>query len=146
MKVGVALKNFFRVAEHWQLMSQEQAWLLGVSLSKLARLRKRIRSSAAHRRHWWKYSYAGSEIYRSRHQRDLDKNQSLSDQELERILWLVWIDKDLRALLPYGETAAHWVRMPRSYPFRSESALEVMIRGTKDDFQLVRHFLHSRCW
>jgi hypothetical protein len=112
---GPALRAFLKIAELWNLSTEEQMTLLGVS----------TRSTFF----GWKK----------------DGEALLSRDTLERISYVLGIYKALQILLPDEKAADEWVRRPNSAPpFGGRSALERMLGGQVADLFVVRHYLDAQ--
>ena len=110
-----ALRTFFRIAQLWEIDSEQQRILLG--------------SPARSTFFQWKRS--GSAPFA----RDV----------LERISYVFGIYSALQVLLPKPEAADAWVRRPNTAPpFGGRSALEVMLSGNVGDLFLVRLYLDAQ--
>ena len=67
---------------------------------------------------------------------------SLPRDTLERISYVLGIDKALRTLIPDGKAADAWVRLPNDAAvFGGASALERMLAGNVGDLYVVRRYL-----
>ena len=111
---GPALRTFFRVAEAWQLSTDEARTLLGDP----------PRSTFFA----WKKSGAGP----------------LARDTLERISYVLGIYKALQILLPEPVAADAWVRKPNAAPlFAGKPALERMLSGNVADLYVVRQYLDA---
>jgi hypothetical protein len=112
---GPALRAFLKIAELWNLSTEEQMTLLGVS----------TRSTFF----GWKK----------------DGEALLSRDTLERISYVLGIYKALQILLPDEKAADEWVRRPNSAPpFGGRSALERMLGGQVADLFVVRQYLGAQ--
>ncbi|HEY8298595.1 MAG TPA: antitoxin Xre-like helix-turn-helix domain-containing protein [Candidatus Baltobacteraceae bacterium] len=115
---GPALRTFTRIAELWDLKSNERQRVLGVARSTY-------------------FAYL-KEPDRAR----------LSADTLERISYVLGIYKALQVLLPRREAADAWIRRANSAPvFNGNSPLELMLGGKVADLYLVRRYLDGeRGW
>ena len=112
---GPALRAFLKIAELWNLSTEEQMTLLGVS----------SRSTFF----GWKK----------------DGEALLSRDTLERISYVLGVYKALQILLPDERAADAWVRRPNSAPpFGGRSALERMLGGQVADLFVVRQYLDAQ--
>lgn len=69
----------------------------------------------------------------------------LSVDSLERISHLLGIFKDLHVLLPDGDAADAWIKMPNAAPmFGGRSALDRMLAGQVGDLFVVRRYLDAQ--
>jgi hypothetical protein len=111
---GPALRTFFRIAEAWQLSTDQARTLLGDP----------PRSTFFA----WKKTGVGP----------------LSRDTLERISYILGIYKALQILLPEPAAADAWVRRPNSAPlFAGKPALERMLSGNVADLYVVRKYLDA---
>lgn len=111
---GPALRTFFRIAEAWQLSTDEARTLLG----------NPPRSTFFA----WKKSGAAP----------------LARDTLERISYVLGIYKALQILLPEPTAADAWVRKPNTAPlFGGRPALERMLSGNVADLYVVRQYLDA---
>ena len=111
---GPGIRAFFKIAELWDLSGAEQQALLGG-----------ISRSTLQR---WKR----------------DQDALLSQDQLERISYLLGIYKNLQILLP--TTADGWVKRPNSAPlFGGQTALAVMVTGGMASLRQVRMYLDAQC-
>jgi hypothetical protein len=111
---GPALRTFFRIAEAWQLSTDEARALLGDP----------PRSTFFA----WKKSGIGP----------------LSRDTLERISYVLGIYKALQILLPEPAAADAWVRKPNNAPlFAGKPALERMLSGNVADLYVIRQYLDA---
>jgi Protein of unknown function (DUF2384) len=111
---GPALRTFFRIAEAWQLSTDEARALLGDP----------PRSTFFA----WKKAGGGP----------------LPRDTLERISYVLGIYKALQILLPEPAAADAWVRKPNSAPlFAGKPALERMLSGNVADLYVVRQYLDA---
>lgn len=112
---GPALRAFFRIAELWDLDSDQQMVLLGLA--------------------------ARSTFYKWKK----DANATLPKDTLERISYLLGIYKSLQILLPNEAAADAWVKQPNAAPlFAGRSALERMLSGHVADLYVVRQYLDAQ--
>lgn len=111
---GPGVRAFFRIAERWQLSTDEQMSLLGVS----------SRSTLFH----WKRQ----------------QDARLSRDQLERVSHILGIYKALQILLPNEDSADAWVKRPNSAPlFAGRPALQRMAAGILGLFS-VRAYLDAQ--
>jgi len=111
---GPAIRAFFKIAECWGLSGAEQQALLGG-----------ISRSTLQR---WKR----------------EQDAILSQDQLERVSYLLGIYKNLQILLP--TTSDSWVKRPNSDPhFEGRTALEVMVTGGMTALRQVRLYLDAQC-
>ena len=109
------LKAFFRIAALWDLSSEEQMTLLGLT--------------------------SRSTFFNWRR----DPAVSLSKDTLERISYVLGIYKALRILLPDDKAADAWVRQPNAATlFGGRTALERMLSGRVADLFVVRQYLDAQ--
>ncbi len=112
---GPALRAFFKIAELWNLDSDQQMALLGLT--------------------------ARSTFYKWKK----DANVTLPKDTLERISYLLGIYKSLQILLPNEAAADAWVKQPNAAPlFAGRSALERMLSGHVADLYVVRQYLDAQ--
>ena len=110
-----ALRTFFRIAEAWELTSDEQMRLLG----------------GPARSTYFRWKKHGAD--------------QLSRDTLDRISYVLGIYKALQVLLPDASAADGWVRRPNRAPiFAGRSALERMLSGNVSDLYLVRQYLDAQ--
>ncbi|VCU68500.1 hypothetical protein PIGHUM_00551 [Pigmentiphaga humi] len=110
-----ALRTFLRIAQAWQLDSDETATLLGVARSTLFR---------------WKDGRAPAPLPRD---------------TLERLSLVFGIYKALQVLLPVPERADAWLRKPNDAPpFGGRPALDRMLSGMTSDLYVVRSYLDAQ--
>lgn len=114
---SVALAAFFKIAEQWELNTQQQMKLLGMTSESTF--------------HKYKNTPEGAKI-------DPDK--------LERLSLVLGIYKDLRTLLSNEESARTWIKKPNSAePFCGRAALDYMTEtGRMLDLYRVRHYLAAQ--
>src|ERR1700704_2442642 len=111
---GPALRTFFRIAEAWELSTDEARTLLG----------NPPRSTFFS----WKKAGGGP----------------LGRDTLERISYVLGIYKALQILLPESAAADAWVRKPNAAPiFGGKPALERMLSGNVADLYVVRAYLDA---
>jgi hypothetical protein len=111
---GPALRTFFRIADAWQLTSEEARTLLGSP----------PRSTYFH---WKKAGYG-----------------QLGRDALERVSYILGIYKALQILLPDAAAADAWVRKPNAAPvFGGRPALQRMLSGNVADLYVVRQYLDA---
>jgi uncharacterized protein (DUF2384 family) len=109
----VSLKTFFNIASVWGLTVGEQRAALG-NISKQTLYNWRERGSHAR----------------------------LSDDQLDRISYLVGIYKALHILFTRPEQADSWLRRPNTaQPFGGRPAAELMFSGRMEDMIRVRRYL-----
>lgn len=112
---GPALRTFFRIAELWDLLPEEQMTLLGVT--------------------------ARSTFYKWKK----DPNTILPKDTLERISHILGIYKALQILLPDVKAADEWVKRPNiASQFGGRSALDRMLSGQVADLFVVRQYLDAQ--
>ena len=112
---GPALRTFFRIAGLWELSTDEQMTLLGVT----------ARSTFFK----WKKN----------------PNAVLTKDALERISYVLGIYKALQILLPDEQAADAWIRRPNTDPmFSGRSALDRMMSGQVADLFVVRQYLDAQ--
>lgn len=112
---AAAFRAFLRLAELWQLGTDEQLVLLG--------------SPARSTYFKWKKDGAAH----------------LSADTLERLSYLLGIYKALQILFPDPARADAWVRRPNeALPFGGRSALERMLGGQVADLYVVREYLDAQ--
>lgn len=108
------LRTFFRIAALWDLSVEEQMRLLG----------------SPARSTYFKWKKEGAE--------------SLPQDVLERISYVLGIYKALQVLLPDEAAADAWVRRPNdAQPFGGRSALDRMLSGHVADLYEVRRYLDA---
>jgi hypothetical protein len=110
----VGLRAFFRIAELWNLSTEEQRVLLGLNApSTFFKWKKELPSR-------------------------------LPPDTLERISYMLGIFKALQILLPDSEAADSWIKRPNTAPpFGGRSALERMLKGHVSDLYVVREYLDA---
>lgn len=112
---GPALRTFLRIAELWNLSTDEQMTLLG----------KVPRSTFLE----WKNN----------------PDTVLPKDALERISHVLGIYKSLQILLPDEKAADDWVKRPNTAPlFAGKSALDRMSSGQMADLRVVRQYLDAQ--
>lgn len=112
---GPALRTFFRIADLWDLSTDEQMTLLGVT--------------------------ARSTFYKWKK----EPNAVLPKDTLERISYVLGIYKALQILLPDEKAADGWVKRPNDAPlFAGRSALDRMLSGQVADLFVVRQYLDAQ--
>jgi len=112
--VKAGLQFFFSLANKWKLKVDQQRILLGG-----------IPESTYH-----KLKKTGT--------------GSLSQDQLDRISYLMGIFKDLQILLPTTKAANEWVRKSNSAPlFNGQSALDRMLSGKIVDLAIIREYLDA---
>jgi hypothetical protein len=112
---GPALRTFFRIAELWDLSTDEQMTLLGVTA----------------RATFFKWKKAADTV--------------LPKDTLERISYILGIYKALQILLPDEKAADEWVKRPNDAPlFSGQSALTRMLSGQVADLFVVRQYLDAQ--
>ncbi len=112
---GPALRTFFRIADLWDLSTEEQMTLLGVT--------------------------ARSTFFKWKK----DPNTALPKDTLERISYILGIYKALQILLPDEKAADDWVKRPNEAPlFSGRSALDRMLSGQVADLFVVRQYLDAQ--
>jgi hypothetical protein len=112
---GPALRTFFRIADLWDLSTEEQMALLGVT--------------------------ARSTFFKWKK----DPNTVLPKDTLERISYILGIFKALQILLPDEKAADEWVKRPNEAPlFGGRSALDRMLSGQVADLFVVRQYLDAQ--
>lgn len=111
---GPALRTFFRIADEWELSSDEARTLLGSPPRSTFFL--------------WKKTGHGQ----------------LGRDTLERVSYILGIYKALQILLPDAAAADTWVRKPNAAPiFGGKPALERMLSGNVADLYVVRQYLDA---
>ena len=112
---GPALRTFFKIADLWDIATEQQLTLLGMtSRSTFFKWKK-------------------------------DQNITLPRDMLERISYVLGIYKALQILLPDEKAADAWIKKPNSAPlFSGRSALERMLSGNVADLYAVRQYLDSQ--
>ena len=111
---GPALRTFFRIADEWELSSDEARTLLGSPPRSTFFL--------------WKKTGHGQ----------------LGRDTLERVSYILGIYKALQILLPDAAAADAWVRKPNAAPiFGGKPALERMLSGNVADLYVVRQYLDA---
>ena len=109
-----ALRTFFRIADEWELSSDEARTLLGSPPRSTFFL--------------WKKTGHGQ----------------LGRDTLERVSYILGIYKALQILLPDAAAADAWVRKPNAAPiFGGKPALERMLSGNVADLYVVRQYLDA---
>lgn len=112
-----ALREFFRIAKAWGLSDAEQADLLGVRATTLARLRV-------------------GEV-----------NGGAEEVTAERLSDISGIHAALQILFPTPERAAAWLRRPNAAPlFDGGTALDRMRDGQMSDLAAVRQYLEAQVY
>lgn len=112
---GPALRTFFRIAQLWDLSTDQQMTLLGVT--------------------------ARSTFFKWKK----DANTALPKDTLERISYLLGIYKALQVLLPNEAAADAWIKQPNQAPlFDGQSALDRMLSGQVADLFVVRQYLDAQ--
>lgn len=110
---SVALQFFFNLSKQWKLTAEQERILLG-SPSETKFISWKINQSA----------------------NQLDSNI------IERISYLMDIQKALLLLLPQPAAANRWVKRPNSAAlFKGESALYYMLQGNISNLEDVRRYL-----
>lgn len=113
---GPALRAFFEVARLWELDTEAQMSLLGITAAST----------------FYKWKRAPAET-------------TLPKDTLERISYVLGIYKALQILLPNERAADEWVRRPNASPlFGGRSALERMQSGQVADLFVVRQYLDAQ--
>jgi hypothetical protein len=108
------LRTFFRIADAWGLSVEEQLTLLG----------------GPARSTYYRWKKGGAE--------------SLPNDVLERLSYILGIWKALQVLLPDASAADAWIRRPNeARPFGGRSALERMLSGHVADLYEVRRYLDA---
>lgn len=112
---AVGLREMYAIAASWQLGTEDLAKLLGTSLRSLQRWRKLAEDSGA---------------------------LELASDTVERMSYLLGIQKALRILLPTPENQLRWLRNANSEPvFAGQAPLARMLQGRVADLYVVRHYL-----
>jgi uncharacterized protein (DUF2384 family) len=113
-KESVALAAFFKIADQWELTTQEQMKLLGMTSESTF------------------YSY-----------KQAPENARIDKDKLERLSYVLGIYKDLQTLLPDEESARKWIKKPNSIePFGGRSVLDYLMKqGRILDLYRVRQYL-----
>lgn len=112
---GPALRTFFRIAQLWDLSTDQQMTLLGVT--------------------------ARSTFFKWKK----DANTALPKDTLERISYLLGIYKALQVLLPNEAAADAWIKQSNQAPlFDGQSALDRMLSGQVADLFVVRQYLDAQ--
>jgi hypothetical protein len=110
-----ALRTLFRIADAWQLTSQDVIKLLG--------------SPPRSTFYKWKQGAV----------------TTLPQDVLERISYIFGIYSALQVLLPKPEAADAWIKKPNSAPlFGGKSALDRMLSGQVADLYVVRQYLDAQ--
>lgn len=106
---GKAFPEIFRIMDRWQCNQNEQCTLLGIdSRTTLNKYRR------------------GK--YPARFNRDM----------LERMSYILNINKSLKIIFTHKDSADNWVRKPSSHPFfNGSSAMDVMLHGNIADLYNV---------
>ncbi|WP_199911813.1 MbcA/ParS/Xre antitoxin family protein [Dongshaea marina] len=108
----MALQGFFRLAELWQLSREQQQILLG--------------------------SLPDSTYFKYKKLPEVSLGRDL----IERISYLMGIEKNLKALFGSVELARNWVHQPNQLaPFHGKTAIELMLGGSLLDIAAVRRYL-----
>lgn len=112
---GPALRTFFKIAELWNIATEQQLTLLGMtSRSTFFKWKK-------------------------------DQNIALPRDMLERISYVLGIYKALQILLPDEKAADSWIKKPNAAPlFGGRSALDRMLSGNVADLYAVRQYLDAQ--
>lgn len=112
---GPALRTFFKIAELWNIATEQQLTLLGMtSRSTFFKWKK-------------------------------DQNIALPRDMLERISYVIGIYKALQILLPDEKAADSWIKKPNAAPlFGGRSALDRMLSGNVADLYAVRQYLDAQ--
>jgi hypothetical protein len=110
-----AMRSFFRIADVWELTTEEQRGLLGWPPESTF------------------FKYKSGNV------------GTLSFDMLMRISLVLGIYKDLRILYPEHDLADRWVKLPNSNPlFGGRPALALMTEGGMDGLYQVRRLLDAR--
>jgi len=113
---GPALRTFFRIADLWELSTNEQMTILGAP--------------------------AKSTFFKWKKQQD---DAHLSRDTLERISYVIGIYGALQILLPNARAADTWVKRPSHAPiFAGRSALDRMLSGRVSDLFVVRQYVDAQ--
>jgi hypothetical protein len=113
---GAALRTFFRIAEAWDLTSEEQIAILGIPEPAIFF-------------HWRK---------------EPDK-ASLPADVLERLSHVFAIYRSLQLLLPDERAADAWIKKPNAASlFGGRSALDIVLCSGAADLTLVRRYLDGQ--
>jgi hypothetical protein len=109
------LRGFCRIAEQWQLSTDEQIKLLNVPPSTF---------------HGWKANPDGARLHHD---------------TLERISYIFGIYKNLHILLSDKQSADNWVHQPnKGSLFGGQPAIDRMISGNVSDLFVVRRYLDAQ--
>lgn len=110
---AAGLRTFFRIAEAWRLTPGEQRALLG--------------------------NVAKQTLY---NWRDDPAHARLSDDQLDRLSYVLGIYKALHIIFTRAEQADGWIRRPNDAPpFGGAPAAAVMCSGKMEDLMRVRRYL-----
>lgn len=112
--IHIALKAFFNITNLWELTAEERKILLGLDKDSSVYFN-------------WKRNLNGI----------------LSNDQLDRISYIVGIYKNLSILFTDKKQANEWIKKPNS-AFNDKSALEVMLQGKIMDLALVRGYLDAQ--
>ncbi|MEA2666464.1 MAG: hypothetical protein QOI11_3408 [Candidatus Eremiobacteraeota bacterium] len=109
------LRAFFRIAENWRLSGREQRAALG--------------------------NIAKQTLYNWRENPDAAR---LSDDQLDRISYLLGVYKALHIIFTRPEQADTWIRRPNEAPpFGGKPAAAVLFSGKMEDLMRVRRYLDA---
>lgn len=116
-KESVALAAFFKIAEQWELTTQQQMKLLGMTSESTF------------------YNY-----------KNAPEGARIDQDKLERLSYVLGIYKDLRTLLSNEESARTWIKKTNAAePFCGKSALDYMTeQGRMLDLHRVRQYLAAQ--
>lgn len=115
---AAALRTFFKMANDWDLNSEQSMTLLGFD--------ERTRSTYFK----WKRE---------------PETARLTKEKMERLSYLFGIYKALQILLPKPESADQWIHRPNDAPlFAGRSALDRMLSGNVADLYVVRQYLDAQ--
>lgn len=110
----VALEGFFHIMEKWSLDNQQARVLLG-GISKTT---------------FYQYKKL--------------PEVALRIDTLNRISYIMGIYKELHTLFPEDDRANQWIKRPNDgAPFKSRSALDMMMQGQMNDLAAVRQYIDA---
>ena len=113
-KVAAVLRTFFNIMARWGLKNDQVRVLLG--------------------------SPSAAQFYKLKSQ----QVTRLQRDMLERISYVLGIQKSLRILLPDREAADSWIHRPNSHPlFGDAPALDRLLAGNVEDLAVVRRYLDA---
>jgi uncharacterized protein (DUF2384 family) len=113
---AAGLRSFFRIADAWSLNVSEQRAALG--------------------------NIARQTLY---NWRDHPESARLSDDQLDRISYMLGVYKALHILFTRPEQADSWIRRPNdALPFGGKPAAHILFSGRMEDMMRVRRYLDGQ--